>query len=90
MNKAELVEAIASRTGVTRRTVSIVVEALTETVSDSLATGEKVTLAGFGTFRVQRRKARQGTNPQTGRRIQIAAKEVPKFNPGRSLRESVA
>lgn len=89
MNKAELIEAIASRTGVTRRTVSIVVDALTETVSDSLATGEKVTLVGFGTFLVRRRKARQGINPQTGTRIQIPAKEVPKFNPGRSLRESV-
>lgn len=89
MNKAELIEAIASRTGVTRRTVSIVVDALTGTVSDSLATGEKVTLVGFGTFSVRRRKARQGINPQTGRRIQIPAKEVPKFNPGRSLRESV-
>jgi DNA-binding protein HU-beta len=89
MNKAELIEAIASRTGVTRRTVSIVVDALTETVSDSLATGEKVTLVGFGTFLVQRRKARQGISPQTGTRIQIPAKEVPKFKPGRSLRESV-
>jgi len=89
MTKAELIEEIAGRTGVTRRTISIVVDALTETVTDSLSNGEKVTLVGFGTFRVQKRKARQGVNPQTGRRIEVPAKEVPKFKPGRNLREAV-
>lgn len=89
MNKSELIEEIAGRTGVTRRTISIVVDALTETVTDSLSNGERVTLVGFGTFRVQKRKARQGVNPQTGKRIEVPAKEVPKFKPGRNLREAV-
>jgi len=50
---------------------------------------KEVTLVGFGTFLVQRRKARQGVNPQTGDRISIPAKDVPKFRPGRALREAV-
>ena len=89
MNKAELVEKVAGEVGLTKKDVNNVVDAVTSAITDSLASGEKVTLVGFGTFQVQKRKARQGVNPQTGQRISIPAKDVPKFKPGRSLREAV-
>lgn len=89
MNKAELVEKVAGEVGLTKKDVNNVVDAVTLAITDSLAGGEKVTLVGFGTFQVQKRKARQGVNPQTGQRISIPAKDVPKFKPGRSLREAV-
>ena len=89
MNKAELVEKVAGEVGLTKKDVNNVVDAVTSAITDSLAAGEKVTLVGFGTFQVQKRKARQGVNPQTGEKISIPAKDVPKFKPGRSLRETV-
>lgn len=89
MNKAELVEKVAGEVGLTKKDINNVVDVMTSAITDSLAGGEKVTLVGFGTFLVQRRKARQGVNPQTGQRISIPAKDVPKFKPGRSLREAV-
>ncbi len=89
MNKAELVEKVAGEVGLTKKDVNNVVDAVTSAITDSLAGGGKVTLVGFGTFQVQKRKARQGVNPQTGQKISIPAKDVPKFKPGRSLREAV-
>ncbi len=89
MNKAELVEKVAGVVGLTKKDVNNVVDAVTSAITDSLAGGEKVTLVGFGTFQVQKRKARQGVNPQTGDKISIPAKDVPKFKAGRSLREAV-
>ncbi len=89
MNKAELVEKVAGKVGLTKKDVNNVVDAVTSAITDSLAGGEKVTLVGFGTFQVQKRKARQGVNPQTGDKISIPAKDVPKFKAGRSLREAV-
>lgn len=89
MNKAELVEKVASQTGLTKRSCREAIDSITSTISDSLASGEKVTLVGFGSFKVRQRKARRGRNPQTGREIQIAAKEVPKFDPGKNLKEAV-
>ncbi len=89
MNKAELVEEVAAEIGLTKKEVNNAVDAMTSAITDSLARGEKVTLVGFGTFLVQKRKARQGVNPQTGARISIPAKDVPKFKPGRNLREAV-
>jgi len=87
--KAELVEEVSDRTGLTKEQANNALDALTSVITDSLARGEKVSLVGFGTFLVQRRKARQAVNPQTGSRINIPAKEVPKFRPGRNLREAV-
>lgn len=89
MNKAELVEKVAAEVGLTKKDINNVVDAMTSAITDSLARGEKVTLVGFGTFQVQKRKARQGVNPQTGDKISIPAKDVPKFKPGRNLREAV-
>jgi len=90
MNKAELVEEVASQTGLTKRACRQTIDSITSTIADSLASGEKVTLVGFGSFKVRKRKARQGRNPQTGGKIQIPAKNVPKFKPGKNLKEVVA
>ncbi len=90
MNKAELIEEVASQTGLTKRTSGKVVGAVVSVISDCLARGEKVTLVGFGTFGVRQRKVRTGRNPQTGAAIQISAKTVTKFLPGKGLKEAVS
>jgi len=89
MNKAELVEKVTSQTGLTKKTSREAVDAITSVITDALAREEKVTLVGFGTFRVMKRKTRTGRNPQIGQTIQIPAKKVPRFRPGKGLREKV-
>jgi len=89
MNKAELVEKVAAEIDLTKKDINNVIDAMASAITDALSNGEKVTLVGFGTFLVQTRKARQGVNPQTGDRIDIPAKDVPKFRPGQALREAV-
>jgi len=89
MNKAELIEEVSSKTGLTKRTSREAVDAVISAITDSLAGEERVTLVGFGTFQVMERKARRGVNPQTGEGIQIPAKMIPKFKAGKSLREAV-
>jgi len=89
VNKADLVEEIVNQTGPTKKTSREAVDAITSVITDALARGEKVTLVGFGTFRAVTRKARTGRNPQTGGTIQIPAKKVPRFRPGKNLRERV-
>ena len=89
MNKAELVEEVANQTGLTMKTSREAVNAIISAISDSLGREEKVTLVSFGTFQVMERKARRGVNPQTRETIEIPAKRVPKFTPGRALREKV-
>lgn len=89
MNKAELVQEVANQTGLTRRTSREAVNAIISAITDSLAREERVTLVGFGTFQVIERKARRGVNPQTRATIQIPAKKVPKFVPGKTLKEKV-
>ena len=87
MNKADLVEKVANQTGLTKKTSREAVDAIISAITDFLAREEKVTLVGFGTFQVRERKARKGVNPQTRGTIQIPAKKVPKFKPGKGLRE---
>ncbi len=89
MNKAELIEEVANQTGLAKRTSGKAVNAVVSAMSDCLAKGEKVTLVGFGTFGVRQRKARTGRNPQTGESINIPAKKVPKFVPGKNLKNRV-
>ncbi len=89
MNKAELVNKVCGEVGLSKRETKKVVDAIIETIGDTLAAGEKVTLVGFGTFRVRSRKARRGVNPQTRESIQIPAKKVPKFSTGKILKEKV-
>ncbi|TKJ44887.1 integration host factor [Candidatus Aerophobetes bacterium Ae_b3a] len=89
MNKAELVNEVSGEVGLSKRETQKVVDAIIRTIGDTLAAGEKVTLVGFGTFRVRSRKARRGVNPQTRQSIQIPVKKVPKFTAGKALREKV-
>jgi len=89
MNKGELVGQVANHTGLTKKTSRKAFDAVISAITNSLVGREKVTLVGFGTFQVIERKARKGVNPQTGERLQIPAKKVLKFSPGKSLREKV-
>ena len=89
MNKAELVEEVINQTGLTKKVSREAVGAVISAITDSLTRQEKVTLVGFGTFQVMERKARRGVNPQTRGTIRIPAKMVPKFRPGKGLREKV-
>ena len=89
MNKTELIEDVATRTGLTKKDAGAAVDALFEAVTEALARGDRVQLVGFGTFEVRRRAARSGRNPQTGEVMAIAARNVPVFKAGKSLKESV-
>ena len=90
MNKAELIERVARDTGLTKADSLRAIDALLDNVTKSLRKGEKVTLVGFGSFQTARRRARTGRNPQTGTPIKIAARRVPKFIPGKELKDEVS
>jgi len=89
MNKKELVNEVSGKVGITKKEVGNILDAITEIIRKALSRREKVTLAGFGTFRVLNRKARRGRNPQTGEELQIPAKKVAKFKAGKNLKEVV-
>ena len=89
MNKQELVAEVAGNVGMSKQDVGSIIDAFTRTVSDALSLGENVMLVGFGTFDVLERKARTGRHPQTGKAIEIPDKRVPRFRPGRALKERV-
>jgi len=84
MNKAELVEAVSDKTGITKKQAGNVIDAITDTVKETLSKGERITLVDFGTFQVRQRKAREGRNPRTGKKLEIPAKKVPKFKAGKN------
>lgn len=89
MNKGDLVGKIASDTGITKSQAEAAFNSIVGAVTSSLKKGMKVTIVGFGTFSVAKRKARAGRNPQTGAVIKIAARKVPKFTPGSDLKKAV-
>ena len=89
MNKSELVNAIAERTGQTKKDSELVITAVFDTISDAMASGEKIQLVGFGSFEVKDRKPRIGRNPKTKERIDIAASKAPVFKPGKALKDAV-
>ncbi|STX52283.1 HupB DNA binding protein HU-beta [Legionella busanensis] len=89
MNKSELVDAIASGTGLTKADTSRVLEMFMETVTDALKSGDQVVLPGFGSFSTGNRSEREGRNPQTGEKIKIKASRVARFKAGKSLKEAV-
>ena len=89
MNKAELVGSIAERSGLSKADAGAALEAFVGTVSDGLASGDRISLVGFGTWSVNERPARMGRNPRTGDSIEIAAKKVVKFKPGATLAKTV-
>lgn len=90
MNKAAVVEQIAKSTRESKATCKKVLESFMDVVSDALRKNKPVVLTGFGTFSVLRRKARVGVNPSTGGKMQIPAKKVPKFKPGKALKDMIA
>jgi DNA-binding protein HU-beta len=89
MTKAELVSAIADKTGLSKKDVDAFLHAFVDVVTDTLASGDTVTLTGFGTFSVTERQARTGVNPRTLEKITIAATKTPKFKSGKKLKEAV-
>lgn len=90
MNKNELIEQVSDKTGYTKLDTQKFINAYIEVVSKTLKKGTPVQLVGFGTFKVTKRKARTGRNPQTGKELKIPAKKVPTFKPGKALKDSVA
>lgn len=86
MNKTELIGKIAADSKITKVAAAKALESFVENVEASLKKGERVTLVGFGTFAVSQRKARTGRNPQTGKKMKIPAKKVPKFTAGTAFK----
>ncbi len=90
MTKADMVENIAGRTGLTKTDTAMVVEGVIETLKNAMISGETVEIRGFGTFKIKKRAARRARNPRTGEPVDIPAKFVPTFKPSRELKDSVA
>lgn len=90
MNKVALIEVVMKSAGIeVKKQATAAVDAVFDTITKTLARGEEVAIAGFGSFRVAKRAARMGVNPKTGERIQIAAAIKPKFRAGKVLKEAV-
>ncbi|MCI6797801.1 MAG: HU family DNA-binding protein [Succinatimonas sp.] len=89
MNKSELVTQISKRSNLPLATSRVVLQALTDSISEALAAGDRVQLVGFGTFKVTERAAREGRNPQTGDVIEIPATKTPSFSAGAELKKAV-
>jgi DNA-binding protein HU-beta len=89
MNKADLVNSISEKTGLTKTKTNEVIDAFVESVTESLKSGDKVTLVNFGTFNTSKRDARKGRNPKTGETIEIPAKRVARFKVGTGLSKNI-
>ena len=89
MNKTELIAAVAEKSGLTRKDSEKAVRAALETITETLKTGEKVQLVGFGVFETRVRPAHKGHNPMTGEEIEIAASKSPAFKAGKALKEAL-
>jgi len=89
MNKATLIEKISVDAGITKTAAATAVDSLIEGVTGALKKNQRVTLVGFGTFGVSKRKARTGRNPQTGETIKIKAKRAVRFKPGKQLESAL-
>lgn len=89
MNKSELIDAIAEKSGLTKADAGRALDATVASISEALAKGESVTLVGFGTFSVKDRAERQGFNPKTKEPLTIPATKVPAFKAGKSLKDAV-
>jgi len=89
VTKADFVDKLAAKSGLTKKDAAAVVDAFVEVVTESLKKGEEVQFTGFGKFYVQKRDARQGINPQTKAKIKIPAGKIPKFSAGLALKNAV-
>ena len=90
MNKAELINVVAEKAGLSKKDTEKAVTALRDTITAELVAGEKVSLVGFGNFDVKTREARTGRNPKTKEEIQIPATRIPQFKAGKALKDAVA
>lgn len=90
MSKGDLIESVAKSAALSKAKATVAVNAVFDTISKSLKKGKSVTLVGFGSFSVVKRKARNGRNPQTGKTIKIKARKAPKFKAGKGLKDAVA
>lgn len=88
MNKGDLINEVAKVVS-TKKEAQEAVDCVLASITNSMKKGDTVTLVGFGTFKVMKRKARKGRNPQTGEEIKIKASKAPKFTPGKALKEAV-
>ena len=90
MNKTELIAAVAGKTNITKKDTEAVIGATLDVITEALAKGDKVALAGFGIFEVKAREARVGRNPRTKETIQIPATRLPVFKASKALKDSIA
>ena len=89
MNKTELIDKVADKASVKKSQAQAVVDAIIETIMETVASGDKVTLVGFGSFEPRHRKKREGRNPKTGEKMMIPATTVPAFSAGKGFKEKV-
>ena len=89
MTKAELVEMLAGRTGVSKKDTSIIVNMILDNIGNALIKGDKVELRGFGSFKVKSRRARMARNPRTGASVSVPAKQVPYFKASNDLKSKL-
>lgn len=89
MNKTELINQVAEASELTKKDATKAVDAVFDSILESLKRGDNVQLIGFGNFEIRERSARKGRNPQTGDEIEIAASKVPAFKPGKQLKDAV-
>lgn len=86
MTKADLVEIVSKEANISKKDAEVIVRSVIDSIVSALHEGEKVEIRGFGSFRIRQRKARNARNPRTGNAIQVPAKKVPYFKPGKELR----
>jgi len=89
MTKAELIAEVARAADLPKKDSEVIVNTVLKSIVDALHRGEKIELRGFGSFRLRNRRARAGRNPKTGERVQVPAKRIPYFKPGRELKELI-
>ncbi len=89
MNKTELIDTTANSAGMTKTDVQKTLEAMLDTITRAVRSGEKVALTGFGTFELRKRAARTGRNPQTGAQMRVPASKAPAFKPGKAFKDAV-
>lgn len=89
MTKAELVDEVARAVQLTKKQAEVIVNVVFDSIVESLRSGEKIELRGFGSFRLRSRKSRLGRNPKTGERVEVPSKRIPYFKPGKELKELI-
>ena len=89
MNKTQLIDVVATKTGLKKKEAEAAVNAMNEAIVEALVAGDKVQLIGFGTYEVKTRAARDGRNPKTGETIKIAASKAPAFTAGKAFKDAV-